>query len=270
MTNFPSYATAFPVIALRPFANFIGALLIGILLNSCQTLQPNQTGAAAVNSITEASKVVAQQEPQYRWMNAKVKLNVETPSRSLSGKGALKVRKDSLMWLTVSPALGIEVMRAQISRDSVQVLDRVNNRYRHFGFQRVDQLLTPAQRDFTFQNLSNMLTGQPVFMPNSNYELVSADSSGIAMTYEDKVFKEELNLLPSMLKTQQFKLRKPATRQSMTVTYSNYQQVDRYQIPGKIKVEAQRPEPVTLVVELRNISFEKEDRVSFSVPDSYE
>jgi hypothetical protein len=270
MTNPPSHDTALSSVALRSFANLFSALLIAILLNSCQTLQPNQTGAAAVNSIADASKVVADQEPQYRWLNAKVKLNVETPSRSLSGKGTLKVRKDSLMWLTVSPALGIEVMRAQISQDSVQVLDRVNNRYRHFGFQRVDQLLTPAQRDFTFQNLSNMLTGQPVFMPNSDYQLVSADSGGIAMTYEDKVFKEELNLLPSRLKTQQFKLRKPATQQSMTVTYSNYQQVDRYQIPGMIKVEAQRPEPVTLIVELRNVSFEEEDRVSFSVPDSYE
>lgn len=254
-----------------PAIPLLAGLLVVLALSGCQALKSDKSkGAAKVSTLKQTQQAVAEQQPQYKWMNADVKLKAETPSRSLSGKGYLKVRKDSLMWLTVSPALGIEVMRAQITRDSVKVLDRVNNRYRRFAFRRINQMLNPAEREFTFDNLSHMLTGQPVYTPNDQYQLVSADSSGVAMTYQNKVFEECLTLFPALLKTQRYELEKPATDQSLKLTYQDYQAVGRYQLPGTIVIEAKRPQPVTLTVELKNISFEEKDQVSFSVPKSYE
>lgn len=245
-------------------------VLLVVNLSGCQLFQSGSRNAASVSTIDGARQAVADQEPQYQWMNADVKLKMETPERSMSGSGHLKIRKDSLLWLSVSPALGIEVLRAQISQDSVQILDRVNNQHRQFGFRRLSQMVNPAQRSFSFQNLTNILTGQPVFLINSNYQLQSADSNGIAMSYENEVFQEKLTLLPALLKTHHYHLKKPATKQSLNVNYEDYQKVDRYQIPGSIEVIARRPKPIKLTVTLKNVSFEEEDQVSFTVPDNYE
>jgi hypothetical protein len=39
--------------------------------------------------------------------------------------GTLRIRRDSIIWLSFSPAMGIEVMRAAFTRDSVKILDRI-------------------------------------------------------------------------------------------------------------------------------------------------
>ncbi len=255
-----------PKLSLYPFLGLCSLLMVV----GCNSLKLQQTGAARVNSLKAARAAIQEQEPQYRWLNARVKLSAKTPRRSLSGQGHLKIRKDSLLWLSISPALGIEVMRIQISRDSFQVLDRVNNRYRHFAFRRVNQMLNPVQRAFRFENLINVFTGQPVFKPGDAYKLTSADSSGIALSYENNVFKEELVLFPALLKTKNYALEKPATKQSLKLAYPSYQKVGEYQLPRVIKIETQNPKPFSLKIRLKNVSFEKTDKVSFSVPESYE
>lgn len=43
-----------------------------------------------------------------------------------SFSGTLRIRRDSIIWMSFSPAMGIEVMRAVITRDSVKILDRIH------------------------------------------------------------------------------------------------------------------------------------------------
>lgn len=241
-----------------------------LTLAGCNTFQRQQTGAASVNSVESARSVIREQEPQYRWLNAKVKLSVESPARSMSGQGHLKIRKDSLLWLSISPALGIEVMRIQISRDSFQVLNRIKNSYRHFPFRRVNQMLNLVQRSFEFDNMINIFTGQPVFLPDDNYEMTRADSSGVTMAYENNVFKEKLVLFPALLKTNHFSLEKPATNQSLQLDYPAYQTVGKYKLPHVIKIRTKSPKPMSLKIRLKDVSFEEQDQVPFSVPESYE
>jgi hypothetical protein len=241
-----------------------------LFLSSCNSLQLQQKGDASVETVTDARSAIQDQEPQYKWMNARVKLSAKTPSRSLNGQGHLKIKKDSLLWLTVSPALGIEVMRLQITRDSFQVLDRVNNRYRHFSFDRVNQMFNPLKRAFQFKNLINIFTGQPVFLPGEHFEMTRADTSGVVMNHENNVYKERLNLFPALLKTHRYKLEKPATGQFLKLTYPAYQAVGQYQLPKVIKIKTKNPKPLALTIRLKSISFEEKDKVSFSVPESYE
>ena len=241
-----------------------------LLATGCNTFQSQQKGDAAVETLANARSAIKDQEPQYQWMNARVKLAAKTPSRNLSGQGHLKIRKDSLLWLSVSPVLGIEVIRLQISKDSFQVLDRVNNRYRHFSFNRVNKMFNPLERAFEFKNLINIFTGQPVFLPGERFEMTRADTSGVVMQDENNVYKEELNLFPALLKTHKYKLEKPATGQFLRLTYPAYQAVEEYQLPKVIKIKTKNPKPLALKITLKSISFEKQDKVSFSVPESYE
>lgn len=51
-----------------------------------------------------------------------------------SFSGTLRIRRDSIIWMSFSPAMGIEVMRAVITRDSVKILDRIHRARCCHGF----------------------------------------------------------------------------------------------------------------------------------------
>ncbi|HAR20844.1 MAG TPA: DUF4292 domain-containing protein, partial [Cytophagales bacterium] len=38
----------------------------------------------------------------------------------------IRIRKDSVIWISVNPALGIEVVRALITKDSIFVIDKIH------------------------------------------------------------------------------------------------------------------------------------------------
>ena len=56
------------------------------------------------------------------WFSAKAATVVDKNGKENSFKSNFKLRKDSLVWVSLSPALGIEIVRAIVSLDSVQFI----------------------------------------------------------------------------------------------------------------------------------------------------
>ncbi len=52
-----------------------------------------------------------------------------SPDNNNSFKGFLRLRTDSVIMVSVSPAMGIEIMRLQVKTDSIGLIDRFNKTY---------------------------------------------------------------------------------------------------------------------------------------------
>ncbi|MBI2280912.1 MAG: DUF4292 domain-containing protein [Bacteroidetes bacterium] len=52
-----------------------------------------------------------------------------TDEKETSFKANLRIRKDSAIWMSITPALGIEMARVLITKDSVLFMDRIHNKY---------------------------------------------------------------------------------------------------------------------------------------------
>ena len=59
----------------------------------------------------------------------KASVDAKTPKLSTGFSANIRIKKDSAIWVSISPALGIEVMRAVLTKDSVKFVDRINKRY---------------------------------------------------------------------------------------------------------------------------------------------
>lgn len=78
------------------------------------------------SSCASRKKVV--QPPQnkaFEWMTANMSIQAE--GNDLSGQ--VRMRKDSIVWLNVTATMGVEVLRAKVSADSVWVLNRLEKSY---------------------------------------------------------------------------------------------------------------------------------------------
>jgi|GEM_PF-224152 len=94
--------------------------------STASTTRPNRPG------IEEARANVA--EIDFKYLTAKSKISFRSPNQDIDNANInIRVRKDSLIWLSVSK-LGIEAVRGLITRDSITIVDKIHKEYSVYDF----------------------------------------------------------------------------------------------------------------------------------------
>lgn len=85
----------------------------------------------AATSCASRKKTVAPTPPRaFEWMTANLDIQAEGNGLSFDNlSGQLRMRNDSIVWLSVTATMGVEVLRAKVSNDSVWVLNRLEKTY---------------------------------------------------------------------------------------------------------------------------------------------
>lgn len=145
------------------------AFLVGVLVNSesCRRrhlthssgLPSTQQGPTSSTSVISDSSVVTSSLPadstattprpprpgieearanvaeiDFRYLTAKSKISFKSPQQDIDNASInIRVRKDSLIWLSVSK-LGIEAVRGLITRDSITIIDKIHKEYSVYDF----------------------------------------------------------------------------------------------------------------------------------------
>ena len=89
-------------------------------------------GIVLLASACSARKKMVQPTPQqsFEWLTAKLDIQAEANGQSFNDlSGQLRMRKDSIVWLSVTATMGVEVLRAKVSNDSVWILNRLEKTY---------------------------------------------------------------------------------------------------------------------------------------------
>ena len=85
----------------------------------------------AATSCASRKKAIAPTPPQaFEWMTANLDIQAEGNGMSFDNlTGQLRMRNDSIVWLIVTATMGVEVLRAKVSNDSVWILNRMEKTY---------------------------------------------------------------------------------------------------------------------------------------------
>jgi len=82
-------------------------------------------------SCASRKKAVTPPQPQaFEWMTANLDIQAEGNGQSFNDlSGQIRMRKDSLVWLSVTATMGVEVLRAKVNNDSIWVVNRMEKNY---------------------------------------------------------------------------------------------------------------------------------------------
>ena len=82
-------------------------------------------------SCASRKKTVQPPQPQtFEWMTANLSIQAEGNGMTFDDlSGQLRMRKDSLIWLSVTATMGVEALRAKVSNDSIWILNRLEKTY---------------------------------------------------------------------------------------------------------------------------------------------
>ena len=117
-----------------------------------------------VSSCDSTKKIVSPMAhvADYQWMTAKMSGELGVRSEGLgvgSGEwsftGNLRMRRDSTIWMSISAFMGMESVRTLITRDSVVLVNRMNQTYLTEPFSAVSEMYGVA----SFQEIQARLLG---------------------------------------------------------------------------------------------------------------
>ena len=82
-------------------------------------------------SCASRKKTTMPTPPQsFEWLTANLSIQAEGNGMAYNDlSGQLRMRKDSLVWVSVTATMGVEVLRAKISNDSIWILNRLEKTY---------------------------------------------------------------------------------------------------------------------------------------------
>jgi hypothetical protein len=85
-----------------------------------------------------SGKVMEDFEPMnfdFNYLTAKARIVIEESNgKSTKGTFHLRAKKDSVVWFSMTPGLGIEAVRGIITKDRIKIKDRINNQDIDMGF----------------------------------------------------------------------------------------------------------------------------------------
>jgi hypothetical protein len=140
-----------------------GVCMAGLGLTGCRTPRDAVPSVAATFTTAEAS-FHALRTPLSGYETLSARLQVEISSgteKSFSSRVNLKILRDRKLQLSVQPFAGIEVMRVEISPDSIRMVDRINKRYLSDTF---DNAKGDMLRVVNFHSLQALFTNR-IFLP---------------------------------------------------------------------------------------------------------
>ena len=148
-------------------------LSVGLVLTGCNNSRRLLHGKPLKNR-TPSSIIKKNQEANFNfdYLGMKLAVDFSHSKGKESFKANIKIKKDSIIWVSISPALGIEIIRMTITPDSVKYISKIpkNKYYYEGGFSVIND---QANMDLTFAMIQDMLVGNPVMLDKQDDKFIS-------------------------------------------------------------------------------------------------
>lgn len=90
----------------------------------------------------------------FDYLSARAKITIEEESGKITrGSMSLRAKKDSILWFTISPGMGMEAVRGLVSREKIQIIDRLGKEDINLTFEEFETIFGLSLSLDLFQNI---------------------------------------------------------------------------------------------------------------------
>ena len=100
-----------------------------VVLSSCKTQRTIIKAPLKEEGPDYLVKKLDENEFRFDWFSAKFSASYAFNKKETDFSGQVRIRKDSVIWVSISPAMGIEMVRVMITNDSVWYINRWDKTY---------------------------------------------------------------------------------------------------------------------------------------------
>lgn len=225
-------------------------------------------------------QAIRQADAPLQTFSARASVEAEMNKESKSFQANIRIRRDSAIWISISPALGIEVARVLITRDSIKLINRLNGSYFKGDIHYLNQMM---QVDVNFDMIQAVLTGN-AYLHYSVDKYISDRENGerILSTFKKRRLRRENELdMPQILsqeiwfspvyqKITRMELTDYKPLRKLSVQYPNFEVIEGIKVPRTLVVQASAEKQVKIQLDYSKQAVNKEQNLPFAIPDDYE
>jgi len=213
------------------------------------------------------------QEFDFNLLTAKAKLEFDNGKNDIKATVNIRMRKDSAIWMSISPSLGIEAARALITKDSLTIMDRIHKQYVALDYHKISKKYNfkidyDLIQAVLLGNLSNPILINDKVSKEPSHFLVLQDRGDVKM--ENYIGVQNMKL-------ERVHWVDGPSKNTLTINYTNFQLIDDLVFPYENQIilkymgtgEASSNTQITIDYNKADIS-EKRVKFPFKIPDKYE
>ncbi|GAB3799540.1 hypothetical protein GCM10028819_23060 [Spirosoma humi] len=241
--------------------------------NPSQTL-PADSASRPVPSrpgIEEARTNVA--EIDFRYLAAKSKISFKSQQQDIDNANVnIRVRKDSLIWLSVSK-LGIEAVRGLITRDSITIIDKIHREYSVYDF---PTLSKQVNFNMNFELLQALIVGN-LPLPERPAQKIKNDRDYLLLRQSEGNVLVENYIGEQDRKLKKLMITEQPTKNTLRLDYTDFTSLNNFLFPYtslvtvdyKSKTDGQSYQTLLRIKHNKVELVDKNPGFPFSIPTSY-
>ena len=222
-------------------------------------------------------------ELKYDDFNAKFNLDYIIEKKKTEFKGQIRIKKDSVIWVSFSPALGIEAARMLITNDSVKFINRINKTYFVGDYEYLNEYL---ETNVDYDVLQALIIGNDLthyedgkfraHIDNKLYKLSTASRSKLKKYIKESdaepiIFIQNIWLSPDNFKITQLSLKEiKKENKKLQVNYSKFMTLDSQLFPREVDFNLQANKKIDVNIKYSKIAINEELNFPFNVPSKYQ
>lgn len=107
----------------------LALVILSLIVASCQTKRTIIKAPLKEHGPEYLIQKLDENEFRFDWFSAKFNASYSLDKKNTDFNGQVRIRKDSVIWVSISPAMGIEMVRLIITNDSVKFINRWEKTY---------------------------------------------------------------------------------------------------------------------------------------------
>lgn len=205
----------------------------------------------------------------FNTFSSKIKVQYkDNRQRNYDFNAFVRIQKDSVIWISINAAFGIEAFRVFITPDSVKVMDKLD---KNVQYRSVEYIRDIVQLPVDFYTLQNLIVGNPVYLDSTRVLMYKEKESSVSLSTMGDFFKHLLALRKGDFAILHSKLDDVDLIRSRTAdfTYNDYAIISGRLFSTNRKIAVAEKTRLDMSLEYKQVEFDVPLSFPFNIPRNY-
>ncbi len=254
---------------------------ISLFTFGCKVLPPVETRLREYRGMEIFDKVLSRNHGIKTYSARRVMINIVDDDQVINVRGGVRIKKDSVIMISVAAFAGIEAARIKLTLDSVRIIDRINNIYFAGSYEDSQRFMPfPVSFDFVqgffFASAFNFI--DEFENMRSDDRLYSFDDGILTVQFTTNFFNTETTYnydlarisLDTDFMLRNIELLSDDRKIYAKLNYDSYRNYNEFYLPENIEMRyTSHNLPLIAKVSLGRIEINEDLTFPFSVPGRY-
>lgn len=212
------------------------------------------------------------EEIDFDYFTTKTKVKYSEGDKQVNGTANIRIKKDSLIWISISPSIGIEASRISITKDTAIVINRMEKEYYIFTYEEISRYFNFK---IDYEMIQSILLGNLV-RPLKDNSKVAKEGEYFLVKQKSGPLDIQSYILSDNKKIETVLITEDVTSNFMTLKYTDFKEAGAYLFARSCLVNLTYKAKKGPVVTSVNLQHNKADimdkplKFPFNIPGKYE